>query len=146
MRAAPTPCTSPDAYCGRPAGPVCLPREGPHMTIGAHVAAEIACLLAVHVPPRWFTGSMPTSPRSYGEVELGRARERRWWVRGRRVRSIARAGAFVEDVGFALLFPSERVLARIVGGSGRCGRRAVRYGDGRGRAARVVVEGRPPAP
>jgi len=27
------------------------------------------------------------------------------------VRSIARAGAFVEDVGFALLFPSERVLA-----------------------------------
>ena len=31
-------------------------------------------------------------------------------MRGRRVRSIARAGAFVEDVGFALLFPSERVL------------------------------------
>lgn len=59
----------------------------------------------------WFTGLMPTSPRPYGEVELGRARERRWWVRGRRVRSIARAGAFVEDMGFALLFPSERVLA-----------------------------------
>jgi hypothetical protein len=54
---------------------------------------------------------MPTSPRPNGEVELGRARERRWWVRGRRVRSIARAGAFVEDVGFALLFPSERVEA-----------------------------------
>ena len=53
---------------------------------------------------------MPTSPGRNGEVELGRARERRWWVRGRRVRSIARAGAFVEDVGFALLFPSERVL------------------------------------
>jgi hypothetical protein len=32
-------------------------------------------------------------------------------VAGRRVRSIRRAGAFVEDVGFALLFPSERVLA-----------------------------------
>ena len=31
-------------------------------------------------------------------------------MRGRRVRSIARAGAFVQDVGFALLFPSERVL------------------------------------
>jgi hypothetical protein len=54
---------------------------------------------------------MPSSPRPNGEVELGRARERRWWLRGRRVRSIARAGAFVEDVGFALLFPSERVLA-----------------------------------
>ena len=54
---------------------------------------------------------MPTSTRDpNGEVELGRARERRWWLRGRRVRSIARAGAFVEDVGFALLFPSERVL------------------------------------
>jgi hypothetical protein len=44
------------------------------------------------------------------EAELGKARERRWWVKGRRVRSIARAGAFVEDVGFALLFPTERVL------------------------------------
>jgi hypothetical protein len=54
---------------------------------------------------------MPTTPPPTGEVDLGRARERRWWVRGRRVRSIARAGAFVEDVGFALLFPSERVLA-----------------------------------
>jgi hypothetical protein len=31
-------------------------------------------------------------------------------VRGRRVRSIARAGAFVDDVGFALLFPAERVF------------------------------------
>ncbi len=31
-------------------------------------------------------------------------------MRGRRIRSIARAGAFVDDVGFALLFPSERVL------------------------------------
>jgi len=59
----------------------------------------------------WLTASMPTSPRKpNGELELGRLRERRWWLRGRRVRSIARAGAFVEDVGFALLFPSERVL------------------------------------
>jgi hypothetical protein len=54
---------------------------------------------------------MPTSMREPSrEVTIGRARERRWWVSGRRVRSVARAGAFVEDLGFALLFPSERVL------------------------------------
>jgi hypothetical protein len=54
---------------------------------------------------------MPPSPREpNGELQLGRLRERRWWLSGRRVRSIARAGAFVEDVGFALLFPSERAL------------------------------------
>jgi len=54
---------------------------------------------------------MPTRRRDpLGEVALGKARERRWWLRGHRVRSIARAGAFVDDVGFALLFPSERVL------------------------------------
>jgi hypothetical protein len=45
-----------------------------------------------------------------GEAALGKARERRWLLSGRRVRSIARAAAFVDDVGFALLFPSERVL------------------------------------
>jgi hypothetical protein len=32
-------------------------------------------------------------------------------VRGRRVRSIARAAAFVDDVGFALLFPTPQLLA-----------------------------------
>jgi hypothetical protein len=54
---------------------------------------------------------MPTSTREpHGEAALGKARERRWWLSGRRVRSIARAAAFVNDVGFALLFPSERVL------------------------------------
>ncbi|MGH3471323.1 MAG: AlkZ-related protein [Nocardioidaceae bacterium] len=54
---------------------------------------------------------MPATTREpNGQVELGRARERRWWVRGRRVRSLERAGRFVDDVGFALLFPSERVL------------------------------------
>jgi hypothetical protein len=54
---------------------------------------------------------MPTSRNEQdGEVELGRARARRWRLSGRRVRSIARAGTFIEDVGFALLFPSERVL------------------------------------
>jgi hypothetical protein len=41
---------------------------------------------------------------------LGPARARRWWVRGRRVGSVGRAGAFVDDVGFALLFPAARVL------------------------------------
>jgi hypothetical protein len=42
------------------------------------------------------------------EVRLGEARARRWWVTGRRVGSISRAGAFIDDVGFALLFPSPR--------------------------------------
>jgi hypothetical protein len=55
---------------------------------------------------------MPTTTRDpVGGTVLGKARERRWWLRGRRLRSIARAAAFVDDVGFALLFPSERVLA-----------------------------------
>jgi hypothetical protein len=45
-----------------------------------------------------------------GEAALGKARERRWWLSGRRVRSIGRAAAFVHDVGFALLFPSECLL------------------------------------
>jgi len=58
----------------------------------------------------WLTGSMPARTREPGGAALGKARERRWWVSGRRVRSIARAAAFVEDVGFALLFPSEGVL------------------------------------
>jgi hypothetical protein len=54
---------------------------------------------------------MPAKARDAGaEAALGRARERRWWVSGRRVRSIAKAGAFVDDLGFALLFPSDRVL------------------------------------
>lgn len=44
------------------------------------------------------------------EPWLGEARARRWWVTGRRVGSIRRAGAFIDDVGFALLFPSSRAL------------------------------------
>ncbi len=32
-------------------------------------------------------------------------RARRWWQRGRPVRTLARAATFVDDVGFALLFP-----------------------------------------
>jgi hypothetical protein len=44
--------------------------------------------------------------------EVGSARARNWWVRGgRRVGSVKRAGAFVDDVGFALLFPAPRLLA-----------------------------------
>ncbi|MEV0290058.1 hypothetical protein AB0H36_38515 [Kribbella sp. NPDC050820] len=42
------------------------------------------------------------------DAELGRARAARWWVRGRRVGSIKRAAAFVDDVGFAALFPAPR--------------------------------------
>ena len=37
--------------------------------------------------------------------DLDLARGRRWWRTGRRVGSLARASAFVDDVGFALLFP-----------------------------------------
>lgn len=37
--------------------------------------------------------------------DLQLARARRWWQTGRKVGSIARASAFVDDVGFALLFP-----------------------------------------
>jgi hypothetical protein len=45
------------------------------------------------------------------DVVLGRARGRRWWVSGRRVGSLTRAAAFVDDVGFALLFPTAKVVA-----------------------------------
>src|SRR6266571_87336 len=38
--------------------------------------------------------------------DLGARRARRWWQMGRPIRSIGRAGAFVDDVGFALLFPT----------------------------------------
>jgi hypothetical protein len=49
--------------------------------------------------------------RDAAEVRLGRARARRWWVAGRRVGSVERAATFVDDVGFALLFPTPRLLA-----------------------------------
>jgi hypothetical protein len=42
--------------------------------------------------------------------ELAQARAARWWVRGRRVGSVERAGKFVDDVGFALLFPAPRPI------------------------------------
>jgi hypothetical protein len=41
--------------------------------------------------------------------DLGAKRTRRWWQTGRPIRSIGKAGTFVEDVGFALLFPTAGV-------------------------------------
>lgn len=35
---------------------------------------------------------------------------RRWWVRGRRIGSVERAGKFIDDVGFALLFPAPKPI------------------------------------
>jgi hypothetical protein len=42
-------------------------------------------------------------------LDLPAARARRWWQTRRPVRSIERAAAFVQDVGFALLFPARGV-------------------------------------
>jgi hypothetical protein len=42
--------------------------------------------------------------------DLGARRRRRWWQTGRPIRSISRAGAFIDDVGFALLFPSSGMV------------------------------------
>jgi hypothetical protein len=54
---------------------------------------------------------MPSMSAGAGrDVVLGIARKRRWWVSGRRIGSIRRAAAFIDDVGFALLFPTDRVL------------------------------------
>jgi hypothetical protein len=41
--------------------------------------------------------------------DLGARRRRRWWQTGRPIRSIGRAGEYIDDVGFALLFPSSGV-------------------------------------
>ena len=41
--------------------------------------------------------------------DLGVRRTRRWWQTGHPIRSIGRAGAFIDDVGFALLFPASGV-------------------------------------
>ena len=61
----------------------------------------------------WLTLPMErtSAPDAEAARRLGLARARRWWVSGRRVRSIERATSFVNDVGFALLFPTPRVLA-----------------------------------
>jgi hypothetical protein len=42
--------------------------------------------------------------------DLVKARAKRWWLTRPKVASIERAGAFVEDVGFALLFPNKGVV------------------------------------
>ena len=42
--------------------------------------------------------------------ELPSRRARRWWLTRRRIGTIARAGAFLDDVGFALLFPNKGVV------------------------------------
>lgn len=41
--------------------------------------------------------------------DLEAARARRWWRSARRIGSFERAAAFVDDVGFALLFPKARL-------------------------------------
>ncbi|NEA33889.1 hypothetical protein [Streptomyces sp. SID13031] len=43
-------------------------------------------------------------------MDTSEQRARRWWVRGRRVGSVDRAGKFVDDVGFALLFPAPKPI------------------------------------
>lgn len=43
-------------------------------------------------------------------MELERARARRWWAGRAKVTRIDRAAAFIEDVGFALLFPNKGVV------------------------------------
>jgi hypothetical protein len=42
-------------------------------------------------------------------LDLQAARAKRWWHTGRPIRSIQRAAAFVEDVGFSLLFPARDI-------------------------------------
>lgn len=64
-------------------------------------------------PIGWLTGQVANASTAgtASELTLGRARARRWWVNGRRVASVERAAAFVDDVGFALLFPAPRAVA-----------------------------------
>jgi hypothetical protein len=45
----------------------------------------------------------------YEPSDVGEERARRWWQTRRPVGTIARAGAFIDDVGFAFLFPSHSV-------------------------------------
>lgn len=52
---------------------------------------------------------MADDVRVADEVALGQARYRRWWLAWRHVATIERAGAFVGDVGLALLFPAEPI-------------------------------------
>jgi hypothetical protein len=57
-------------------------------------------------PPRSGAGRpVPPDPG-----DLAAARAERWWWTGRPVRSLDRAAAFLDDVGFALLLGAERVV------------------------------------
>ena len=65
-------------------------------------------------PTGWFHGWVPdvsSTTATPSGLRLGQARARRWWVSGRRIGSIERAAQFVEDVGFAMLFPSPRLAS-----------------------------------
>lgn len=59
----------------------------------------------------WLNCPMGRTATARSVRRLGLARARRWWLRGHKVRSIDRAASFVNDVGFALLFPTPRMLA-----------------------------------
>jgi len=52
---------------------------------------------------------MPMATASSSPGRLAEDRARRWWGTRRRVGSIERAAAFIQDVGFALLFPARGV-------------------------------------
>lgn len=52
------------------------------------------------------TNGRPTDTQPRPADDLARERAARWWIRGRRIGSVERAGKFVDDVGFALLFPA----------------------------------------
>jgi hypothetical protein len=43
-------------------------------------------------------------------TDLEARRARRWWLTKRKIASIERAGSFIDDVGFALLFPNKGVV------------------------------------
>jgi hypothetical protein len=75
--------------------------------------------------------------------DLEARRARRWWQAARSIRSIGRAGAFVDDVGFALLFPAPGVaLPSLYEAASEHPPAALGDGVGTGRAAGVGLEGR----
>jgi hypothetical protein len=51
-----------------------------------------------------------TNKMALAGEQLQEDRARRWWVRGRRIGSVERAGKFIDDVGFALLFPAPKPI------------------------------------
>jgi len=69
--------------------------------------------------------------RTPDDDELAHARATRWWVRGRRIGSVERAGKFVDDVGFALLFPAPKPLGPSLW-EAVAGEDAEPFGDGMG--------------